>query len=130
MSRFSATVLAVLAVFAAGCGSEMKPDSAPPTAQETVVVSGRVTASPGCGGPAACPPKPVVGMVEARDAGGRRRASVKSDSAGRYKFALPRGRYTIVAVAASPLPSCPPVTVNISSAQAVHADIDCDSGLR
>jgi len=128
--RLPVTVLALVAVFAAGCGSAVKSGSSPPPSQSTAVVSGRVTASPGCGGPAACAPRPVVGPVEARDAGGRRRASTRSDGAGRYRLALPPGRYTLVASVTSGLPSCAPVAVTVSSSAAVQADIECDSGLR
>jgi hypothetical protein len=121
---------ALLAMLATGCGSAPKPGSSPRTAPpSTTIVSGRVTASPTCGGPAACPLRPVVGPVEARDAGGRRRASAHSDRAGRYQLALPPGSYTLFAIATTAMPTCAPVTVTLGS-EPVHADIACDTGLR
>jgi hypothetical protein len=96
------------------------------------VVAGRVTAGPTCpvervGQP--CPPRPVVTEVQAR-AASRIVASTRSAVDGTYRFDLPVGTYTLVAVTPNLYPRCVARTVTVVAARTTNGDITCDTGIR
>jgi hypothetical protein len=70
---------------------------------------------------------PFPARIEARDADGRVVASTKPDDAGRYRLALPVGRYTLVVVPDSGVVRCPARTVDIAPGEDAQVDVTCST---
>jgi hypothetical protein len=124
-------MLACVLLALSACGGSTSGTS-PTTRPRLGVVTGRVTAGPTC--PVervghACPPRPVVGDVQAR-ADARVVASARSGAYGTYRLELPSGSYTLDAVTQNLLPRCTALTVTVTSGQTTSADITCDTGIR
>jgi carboxypeptidase family protein len=94
----AAMLLATLTV--AGCaGSAGGPT--PGGSGTGVLVTGTVTAAPGCPGPervdSPCPARPVVGGRVELSAGSRVVATATTDATGRFRVVVPAGQYRITA---------------------------------
>lgn len=98
-------------------------------------IEGVVTIGPQCpvvrkGVP--CPDLPYAATLAVVDAAGREVAVVMSDDDGRYRVALPPGRYTIVprSPGDSQLPFASPIEVTVAAGAFTKADVAYDSGIR
>jgi hypothetical protein len=135
-----AGVLALLSVTIVACGSEDEraagstaESTAPPTTVAKTAVRGAVLAGPTCPVETAenpCPPAPVAGRVDAQLAGGQRVAHTRTDAKGQYRLSLAPGKYTLLARTDEGGLFCEPVTVTVSGARPVEANISCDTGIR
>jgi hypothetical protein len=116
-------VAAVVVMLLAGC-----------LAGQQSTLLGRVTATPGCGGPEPvdnpCPPLPVRGRVEARH-NGVLASSTVTNADGHYDLRLLPGSYTLTVVTDTVPPRCADVLVLVNGGgNRITQDIPCDSGLR
>jgi hypothetical protein len=123
-----------LVLLSASCGVHPAATGPAQLSGSTVLLSGVVEASPGC--PVErqdhpCKPRPVGDVrVEARSLPAGATASTRTRADGHYSLRLRRGRYVLVAMTRQILPRCPHVLVSLTSLAPVHADINCDSGIR
>jgi len=97
-------------------------------------VSGLVLSGPRCPGPARsdqpCPPGPVDGAEVAALVGGRQVAATKTGPAGRFRMALPLGRYLIRATNAGAYRSTADESVTVTRANTVIVTLLLDTGMR
>jgi len=117
-------------VAVAACGSPTTPAT---NAQRPGMLSGRITAGPTCpveqaGHP--CPPQPVAAQVVVRDRSGRTVATTRSRADGTYQLSVAAGAVALEVLPPGPFPRCTPVDVTVAPAQAIRADITCDTGIR
>ena len=123
-------VLLLIAVSAvATCGPAVSPG---PTGTLTLVMlQGPVCPVEQDPPDPACAPRPVVGQVVAILDGSREVARSTSDAAGRIRFSLPHGRYTVHPVPPDTgFPTPPTDQVVDLGAQAVELSLDYDTGIR
>jgi hypothetical protein len=132
--RLGAVITVALAVpLLAGCG-----DQGPGTARDQSGVAGRVHLGPQCpvqneGDP--CKDEPAAGSrvtVAERlpgnpEAAGTVVARTTTDAHGRYRVAVPSGRYVVTADAGM---SCRLVDVRVTPGAYSKLDIPCDTGIR
>ena len=111
-----------------GPGTPPAGGSRPPA---TVVLTGTVTAAPGCPGPQAqdspCPGRPVRGARVEVYAAGRLVAGTTTDASGRFRLAVPTGRYTITAHNVG-LPT--QVSRDVTVTGPLDVDLVVDSGMQ
>lgn len=126
--------VAGLVLLSASCGVHPAATGPAQPPGSTVLLSGVVEARPGCpverqGHP--CKPRPVGDVrVEARSLHAGATASTRTRADGHYSLRLRRGRYVLVAMTRQIFPRCPDVLVSVTSPAPVHANINCDSGIR
>ena len=93
--------LAVVFGVVALTGCAQKAPGAPTPGGSGIVVTGTVTASPGCPGPqrvdSPCPNRPVAGAPVEFAANGAIVATTNTDDTGRFRIAVPPGVYEITA---------------------------------
>jgi hypothetical protein len=78
-----------------------------------------------------CRPRPLGHFeVQARSASAGLVASARTQADGHYALHLGPGSYVLVVVTTQVFPRCPRVAVSIGSGGAIHANINCDTGLR
>jgi hypothetical protein len=114
----------------------MRPAATNPAQQSgsTALIFGVVEASPGC--PVerqdhACKPRLLGDVrVEARPLAAGVTATTRTRADGRYSFRVAKGRYVLVAATGQVVPRCPHILVSVISPAPVHANINCDSGIR
>jgi hypothetical protein len=107
------------------------PTTGPPV--DGTGVRGHVTAGPTCPVERAdqpCPPRPVVGRVDALDGSGHVAGSASTDDAGAYVIALRPGDYTLRVGTGGQYPRCPDTPVTVPAGPPATADISCDTGIR
>jgi hypothetical protein len=123
-----------LVLVSASCGVRPAATNPAQPPGSTALVFGVVKASPGC--PVerqdhVCQPRLLGDVrVEARLLPGGVTATTRTGADGHYSFRLAKGRYMLVAATGQVVPRCPDVFVSVASPAPVHADINCDSGIR
>jgi hypothetical protein len=124
--RFCALVGLLLIPFVTG---QMNAQTSP----TATGIEGVISVSPGHGGPireGEANSAPLADTAfEAADAGGSA-TTFTTDNAGRFRVALPPGRYTIKLRDAKRFPRCEPFEVEVTTAGFNKVTWECDSGLR
>jgi hypothetical protein len=125
-----ATALAVCLLAAAGCADSPADQSA------ASGVSGVTTVDVGCTivtGTTPCPTEPLRARVVAvREGSTDTAGSTESDADGRFRLALPPGRYVVRPenLTGAPVPTAMPMTVDVPDGGYVEITIAFDSGVR
>jgi hypothetical protein len=124
----------VSALVAAGCVSA---DESAPRNGELV---GRVALAPACPGPAQpdrpCPPQPIQASVDvypadADQASAAPARSVSTDASGRFRIALPPGKYQLVPrIAAAGAASGKTANATVGAGAATEVQLIIDTGMR
>jgi hypothetical protein len=126
-------IIALVVWSLAGCGAQD-----PGTTQRQSGVAGWVHLGPQCPVETEgdrCEDKPAVGskvtvatpLPGNPDSGGEVDARTTTDARGKYRVAMPPGRYVVTAQAGL---SCEVMTVRVTSAAYSKVDIPCDTGIR
>jgi hypothetical protein len=96
-------------------------------------IEGVISISPSHGGPVRegeANSAPLADTVfEAADSAGAA-TTFTTDNAGRFRMALPPGRYTIKMRGAKKFPRCGPFEVEVTAAGYAKVTWECDSGMR